>query len=376
MAQMKHAKKKVKLKKGYGFRRFIIIWIILLLIIGAVVLTTVNKTLKEMQANTVEGIIADSLSKMSDAEINKYFEFNKEYDGGNSVANVRKFFSDKVYTVKQNKDTGVYNIYNGDRLVLGVELEKVRTVNKYLIFNYNILKLKNIIPTESKELYHCEISAGSEYQITVNGKQAQPVSKDSPEGFLDASNYVEIPSGDLYILDHLSKKPEITITKNGQKVDFEYSEKIRFDVDYQKFDTLEAAGCDFDVMEFAHTWSLFMSADYGNKDTYWGFYDKIAPYLIKDSEQYQKGLQWATQVDAQFTWGHTFKDPPFTEESVTNVTKYSDNAYSADVHFVKHMVLKANGDVIDDPMNSTIFIVKYNGEWKVVNVGAIAEEKK
>ena len=371
--QMKHAKKKVRFKKGYGFRRFLIVWIILLLIIGAVALVTVNKMLKEMQANTVEGVIADTLSNMSDADINKYFEFNKDYDSGNSVENVRKFFSDGAYTVKQNRDTGIYNIYNGDRQVLGVEIETVRKVNKYLIFNYNILKVKNIIPSESRELYHCEISAGSEYQISVNGKQIQPVSKDSPEGFLDASDYVEIPSGDRYILDHMSAQPEITITKNGQKVDFKYAEEIRFDVEYQKFDTLEAAGCDFDAMEFAKTWSYFMSADLGTPNNGYGFWT-LAPYFIKDSEQYNKAWQWATAVDITFTWPHTFKNPPFTDERLTNVIKYSDDAYSVDVHFVKHMVLNANGNNLDDTMDNTIYIVKYNNEWKVVNIGAASEK--
>ena len=375
MAQMKHAKKKIKLKKGYGFRRFMFVWILLLIIISAIAIVTVNKTLREMQSSSAEQVIADSLSRMSDDQIKQYFEFNSEYEGSDAVKNVKEFFSSKAYTIKQDRSTGIYNIYNGGRVVLGVELEKVRTVNKYLIFNYNVMKLKSVIPTESKELFHYEISAASDHQITVNGKAATPTKKDVPKGFLDAADYVSAPSGDRYILDHLSKQPELVITKNGQKVDFTLSEEIILDTEFKKFDTLEAAGCDFDAMEFAHTWSLFMSADYGNKDTYWGFYDKIAPYLIEGSEQYKKALQWGSAIDAQFTWGHTFKNPPFTEESLTNVTKYSDDIYSVDVHFVKHMVLSANGDEIDDPMDSTIYIIRYNGEWKVVNVGGIDEIK-
>jgi len=364
MAEMKHARKKVKLKKGYAFRRFLIVWVLLLIIVGVVAVVSVNKMLKEMQANAPEQYISDVLNNLTDAQIKEAFEFNTELEGSDSLANVRKFFADGKYTVKQNRETGVYNIYNGDRMVIGLDLEKVRTVKKFLIFNYSVLNLKNIVPSESKELYHCEIAAGSDYKVTVNGKAVEPTTEKIIDGFESAASYVDLPSEDVYILDHLTKEPAIEITKDGKKVDFEYSEKIAFETEYPKFNSLSEAGCSLDLIRYAEDWSRFLTADL--EGTYGGFYN-ITKYFINDSDMYQRAYNWLNSIDYTFTSIHELKDPPFTGQSVKNVVKYSDNAYSADVHVTKHMHLN-NGNDQDDTINSTVYIVKYNGEWKVVNM--------
>ena len=89
---------------------------------------------------------------------------------------------------------------------------------------------------------------------------------------------------------------------------------------------------------------------------------------------YDRAYQWVNSNDIGFVSIHDLLNPPFTEENVSNVVKYSDIAYSEDVHFVKHMHLD-DGQYIDDTMNSTIFLVNLNGDWNVVNIRSIADKK-
>ena len=364
-------KTKVKTKKkSRGFRRFLLIWIVLLAAFGVYAMIYVNGTLKEMQANSTEQFINTALRKMSDAQIKECFDFNSA-EGGDPVKNVRSFFEGGSYTVKQNRKTGVYSIYNGESAVLGVQIKKVKAVNKLGLFNYSILELEGFVPTEEKELYHYEITAPDSCVVSLDGKVVEPTSTESLKNFADAAKYISIPSENYYLLDHFTHDPKISITKDGKAVEFEKSANIEIDSAVEKFETLEEAGCDFKILEFAEKWSRLMTKDLsGNR---YGFYN-IAAYLIKDSTQYNKAWKWVTSIDITFTSTHTLRNPAFTEQKATNVVKYSPDAVSVDVHLVKHMKIKGSTGNYDDVMDSTVYLIKYNDEWKVVNMRSIADD--
>ena len=362
--------KKEKRKKSKGFRVFLLAWIAIIVVFGAYALIYVNGVLREMQANAPSQFVADRLTALKDDQISELFEFNTAIDEGKQAANVRQFFKDGKYTVKQVMGTEDYNVYNGDRKILTVSLKKLKSVSKLAIFNYNLYELGSINPSEEKELYHYEVTAPSDCVVTVGGKEVQPSSTDSLEHFSDAKKYVDLPSENKYILDHLTKPADIKITKDGKDVAFEPSEKIVIGNGYQEFDTLEAAGCDLDLIGFAENCSKYMTKDLTG--TRYGF-NTIAKSLIDKSEMYQKAWAWATGIDITFVSVHTLAKPAFSEQTVSNIIKYSDDAISADVHLVKHMLIRGT-QKHDDVMNSTFYLIKHEGEWKVVNIrGKVTE---
>jgi len=367
----KQKAKMAKGKKSKGFRVFLLVWVLILVAFGAYSLHYVKGLLNEMQSSTPTQIISDTLEGLNEKQIGQLFEFNTELEGSSSAANVMKFFKDKAYTVKQVSGTDDYNVYNGERRILTVNLKKVRTVSKLAIFNYTIYELSGITATEDKEFYHCEITAPKGTEVSLNGKVVEPDSSQEIANFADASAYIELPGEDKYVLDHLSDVSTLKISSGGKNVDYEYSENIVIDYGYEKFDTLEAAGCDFDVMKFAENWSKFMTDDLtGSRH---GFYT-IAADVIEKSEMYQKAWAWATQVDITFVSGHTLKNPAFTDETATNIVKYSDDAISVDIHLVKHMHITRTGDDHDDVMDSTLYLIRYKDAWKVINMRGKAAE--
>ena len=359
-----------KPKKSPAFRIFLLIWILILVGAGFYATNYVKKTLIEMQSNTPSQMVEDTLAGLKDDQIKELFTFTTKIDEGDQVKNIRDFLASKDYEVKQISGKDSYGIFKGEKKLLTINLNKIKSVSKIGIFNYNLYEMTGIDPCEDKELYHYEITAPSSCTVAVGDQVLQPDSEDFVDNFGDAANYVTLPSVRKYVLDHLTKEPDIKITQNGAPVAFEKSADIKISgAGNEKFDSLAAAGCDFDLMGFAETWSRFLTQDL--KGSRYGFYT-VASYLIQDSEQYQKAWNWATQVDITFTSPHTLRNPAFTDQTISNITKYGEGFISADVHLVKHMHITRTNVDHDDVMDSTIYLINYNGEWKVVNMRGVA----
>jgi len=357
-------------KKSHFFRYFMLIWILVLVGAGFYATNYVKKTLVDMQANTPSQMVEDILANLKDDQIKELFTFTTKVDEGDQVKNIRDYLAAKTYEVKQISGKDSYGIFKGDQRLLTINLKKIESVSKIGIINYNIYELAGIDPSESKELYHYEITAPSSCTVAVGDQVLQPDQETFVENFGDASKYVALPSVRKYVLDHLTKDPDIKITQDGKPVEFEKAATIEIKgAGYEKFDTLAAAGCNFDVLKFAETWSRLMTKDLSGAN--YGF-NTAAAYLIKGSAQYNKAWAWVTSVDITFTSPHTLRNPAFTNEKISNITKYGEGFVSADVHLVKHMHITSTNKNHDDVMDSTIYLIKYNGEWKVVNIRGVA----
>lgn len=368
MAGEKHTKKKVKVT--HFFRFFMFLWIIALVIFGFYANNYVKATLVEMQENTPSEIVTKALDKITDDQIRSLFNFTDKVDEGDQVANIRKIFTERQYVIKKESGSDSYGIFKGDQQLATVVLNKLRSVSKIGVINYGIYELVGIEPCGEKELYHLEVHAPSYCQIYMSGQLMTPDSSESPTIFGDAYNYVEIPSDDTYIFRYLTKEPELKVMRGEEEVPYDIDEEgvVTIASSVEHFDSLEAAGCDFDILGFAEVWSKFMTDDL--KGTRHGF-NTVAAYLIEGSTQYSDAWGWATKVDITFVSGHTLGNPPFPEESISNIIKYGDDLISADVHLVKHMRITRTGANHYDTMDSTICLVRYGGEWKVINIRGI-----
>ena len=363
---MKHARVKTSepKKKSKAFRIFLLAWVVVLLGLGVYAVFYVNGTLKEMQSNHVPQIVTDRITAMGDDEIDKLFSYNRDLESGDFSGRVREFFKSGAFTLKKVPNSDIYNIYNEeDQLILSAEISKVQAVNKLGIFNYGIMDFKGFIPAEDKSLLTVEITVPNEYSVHVGGKHIQPDKISYAEGFKDAGNYVELPGESVYVLNNLTAWPDLRITDGGKDVSFDMSSKIKLGLGYEECASLEAAGCDFDAIGFIQKWMKFMQNDLAGGKR--GF-NTLEPNFIKDSEQYNFAYAWATNVDITFVSDHVIMNPAFSDEGVSNVIKYSDDAVSFDGHIKYH--IKVKGKEKPQTFNSTIYLVKYEDAWRVVNI--------
>ena len=230
-------------------------------------------------------------------------------------------------------------------------------------------------------LTNMTITADSRYIIEVSGnavpKEAITIFANKEYEYL--ADYVEnLPQVSLYDIAILENDAKIVVTDmNGENVPLEQGKNV-YDFTLQKnyLDGIpEAVSSEIDVLEIAQLWSLFMSNDVHFK--------KVEKYLIADSYQYEVAKKYATGEDITFTSQHTLANPAFTDSSVENFVWISDNCFSVDISFVKHMILRV-GSRVDDRMNDRFYFVKYddtdddkdNPTWKIVSMKEIVNNEK
>lgn len=204
------------------------------------------------------------------------------------------------------------------------------------------------------------VKATDRHKVTVDGKAVPDgfVTYTDNEEYSSFAEYVKnLPRLAEYSIAVLSDDPDILVTlPDGVSLPVEKGTKL--------YDLTEPAGApsipadiasQVDPLAIAKKWSLFVSKDLPGQN--YGLYD-IAQYLIPNSYQYKIATNYAFGIDITFTSIHTLKDPPFTDEAVSNFVQITDDCFSVDVTFSKHMVL-SNGDLVDT-MNERLYFVKYD----------------
>ena len=84
--------------------------------------------------------------------------------------------------------------------------------------------------------------------------------------------------------------------------------------------------------------------------------------------------KYATGIDITFTSSHVLLNPTFTENSVTNFTWLTEDCFSVDISFVKHMKLTRTGELVDDPMNDRFYFVRHEGGWKLASLKEVLND--
>lgn len=225
-------------------------------------------------------------------------------------------------------------------------------------------------------LTHKAITCESGCTVSVAGEKVPEGARFSEENteYAALKDYVsDLPQITYYNVAVLKEDVLVAVTdETGKKVELTGDEtRYSFTAQDKYLDEVpKEVSAEVDVLDLAQKWSLFMSADLS--------FDNMAKHLIKDSYQYEVAVKYATGVDIKFISGHGLANPPFTEESVTNFVWISDNCFSVDISFVKHMILNV-GTRVNDPMNDRFYFVKYddtddgvdNPTWKIASMKEI-----
>lgn len=299
-----------------------------------------------------------------------------------------------AYTVKDNRV--IPEIYNYSLTLpaaltvsLNGEVHRGERVNDKLVRHTIVLLAKpevkisdhygNVVDYEGGDrlpLTYAEIAATDRHTVTVEGN-AVPEGDVSVEDNPDYSALTEFVTGlpgiSIYDIAILKENAEIAVRDSrGNLASLEPGETY---YDFTSLIGLEAVpesiSAEVDVLKIAQQWSLLMSRDLN--------FSIFKPYLIKGSYQYEVASKYVTGIDITFTSKHTLMDPPFTEEKVTNFIWITDDCFSVDISFVKHMHLTTRGMVVDDAMNDRFYFVKYddtddrvdNPAWKLVSMKEI-----
>lgn len=217
------------------------------------------------------------------------------------------------------------------------------------------------------------IQAREDYSVQIYGEDipTHVISVfDQPEYIHLAEYLPRLPQLNVYRIAVLDENASIIVKDMNDELITLASGQYEFDFSNDKnpLDEIpQAVSDEIDVLHVVQNWSLLMSNDLN--------FSQIEEYLLKDSYQYQVAESYAEGVDIQFTSNHTLLNPAFTENNVSNFIWITDECFSVDISFVKHMQLDY-GAIIDDSMNERFYFIKAddsddgidNPTWKLVSM--------
>lgn len=218
------------------------------------------------------------------------------------------------------------------------------------------------------------VRADSRYTVAAAGRTLVPDSTGPVPEYETFSGFVtDLPQIATYNIAVLQKDAPVSVLNTqGEALELEPGLP---EYEFMDWNT-GAAGVpqeiadEIDVLEVAQTWSLFMTTDRS--------FSQLSPYLLRGSYQYEMAYKYAHSIDITFTSIHTLLNPAFTDEAVGNFVRITDNCFSVDIQFVKHMHLDS-GMYVDDAMHDRFYFVYYddtdNGRddpaWKLAGIKEI-----
>lgn len=221
---------------------------------------------------------------------------------------------------------------------------------------------------DSLDLTYISVSAPDNYTITADGVSVPAEAGEEIENTsLDNIRKYDpsVPRYYNYCIAVLKKDADIEIKDM-------LGERVEFDSEASSLELIGTGGLDgvpteiaaeVDVLAVAKRWSLFMTKDL--EGTSYGF-STMSNDLIEGSPLYDSAEKWVNSIDITFTSNHTLGNPPFSQETLTNFTRLSENSFYADVTLVKDMYV--SGGLVPDVMNNRLYFVRYGGSWKLADM--------
>lgn len=354
-------------RKKTLFKTSLLIYTIVGLILSIVFLVYIYLTLKSYEASQTDNYLKNYITSLDDKTLKKFLSDNNQSE--DLLVDYKKEINDKDIKIKKIDDEN-FEVTLNKRVLFDIKVKNLGTETKLGLFSYEKIEVEEIIPNLKRGMKYYDVIIPSNYVLYVDDKKVSDTKLKEKYENLD---YMYVSDAMPYIA-----KYEINNLVNEAKIKVlnEYGEEVKLnekqfeytlDKNYLSFDSYDEAkkylSSEIDIWEFAHNWSLYLTKDL--KGVSYGF-NTLRPYFIEGTQMYQRAYNWAHSIDITFTSKHTLKNPTFTNEVLNNFKVYSKDAFSCEISLEKNMVVSGKDQV--DKMHDTLYFVKYNGEWKVVNI--------
>lgn len=376
--------KKRRKKKMSLYKKSLTVFALILLIISEAALIYVSTSLKEYENGNIDNymssLIKDMKKSANNKNIQKYLSYNNIesiYEKTSSFEEgYKQLFNDSKITYKES-DKNTYDIYADENIIASVTLNS-KPMHRLGLLSYNKYDISKIETYSKNGIYSAEVYVNSNYDLYINDVKVSEddlVSKEEIKEYSEAYDKISLPYQNHYKITNLTKKPKITVKDKENSVNVTNENSIYYALDYFNTNDSEKAfekltNKDFDPLEFAKKWSLFLTADLGGER--YGLY-KLTPNLIERTSIYKRAYNWATQVDITFTSLHTLDNETFTNIKVDNYVVYNELAFSVDIYLEKNMTL-INGEKRVDVINDTFYFAYYDGAYRLISMKAKGEK--
>ncbi len=375
-------------RRKHSFKRKLLIFALILLILGELALIYVNKSLLAYEKgnvnNYLDGLVTDIKKAAIKGDIDKYIKLSSNvktssYEKSSSLKEGYKtLFKEANKITYQKVENDVYDIFVDDLKFATVTLDGSKTEHRLGLLNFTAWEVKDIKGYNEEGIYNLDFYITSDLNLKVNDIE---VKKDdlkesvAIEGYEEVADIVTMAKLNHYKITNLTKKPSIKVTDaKGKEVKYEVKDGKYYANNYYHTDDEEDAmrhlDHAFDSLAFAERWSKFLTKDLtGN----WYGLNQLTPNLIEGTSMYKRAYSWAHSVDITFTSAHNLATPAFTNEKVSNFTIYDKNSFSVEVYLEKNMVLTRSGSKRVDKMHDMLYFVYYDGAYRLSKLQSIVE---
>lgn len=384
-----------KRKKLSLFKKSLIIYTSILIILSSLVLLYVRKSLVLYENNQLNVFINNYVEKLTsyakDNTLTKHLNIKniETSDLEKDKISINKGYylllkNSKITYAKKyikNSKDDTYIIYANLQPVFEVDIKEVKEVKKIGLLNFSILKIENTKINTKDGLYYCDITVPSNFIVLVNGHKLtnKYIIKTENNNEISEEKYNVIPTIVTYRANKLLREPTIKIlNNNNEEISYKKTNNTITSNDFYKITNESEASKKIDsypdVLSFAKDWSLFLTNDLGG--TTRGF-ESLKTSFVKNSNMWKKAYTWATGIDITFVSKHSFKSPAFTNEKVSDYIIYNDKSFSCIVYLEKNMIVAGKTKV--DIMSDRLYFIYYddttdginNPSWKLINMKTI-----
>lgn len=272
---------------------------------------------------------------------------------------------------------------NGDELTGSVSAEETDK----LVYNISALSSPELLVSDAVgnvlectegqkiDITEYKITVPDNFTLKIGGKEIprEMTAKTENPSYVNVAEYCKnMPGLLIYDCAVLGKEPLIEISDAaGKAVEYEMDGNTVTVTEQPSYSDVppEELLSQIDPMSAAKDWSLFLTKDLEGAN--YGF-GTLTKYLAEGSYLYDVAWKYATGMDITFTSNHNY--PSFADEKLSNYIRYTEDCFSCDVFFNKHMDLSSGLHVIDT-MNSRFYFVN-NGtaetpNWIIVDIKEI-----
>lgn len=372
-----------KRMKKKGFDAFWVFYLILLLAIAAamfVIRGKVRDILVDYEQMVPENYIMNMITsaQAGDGALGDYMEaevFSQPY--GNGEARRQRFYetvksSEIAFAAEQGTQASanpVYRVTADGKPFLRLILEEgehhtmlgILTICDWTVDSCLMLAQDSAdwpaAAADNTLAYSFKVPEG--FSVQMDGAEVA-VPADAQESALMQFQYVEpytdVPVARSFSVSGLRFEPVITALNNaGQQIGWALEGGV-INVPDDYVATAEAETLTLSVADplgMAELWSKYMTNDVG------GAYHgrnivREGCKLLPGSNLYELATNWASSVDITFVSRHTITG--WTNGTVTNYVKYSDDLLSCDVYLEKNMHLTTGADRTDVFNNRMFFV--------------------
>lgn len=366
-------------KKSYGFVIFYLVLIGMILEGSYFFLQYVWHSIALFESAQPDYVVSQFVEDVKFGKGLEYFSFpeipESEFENSNLVMNEYLNLlqtSDLDYRyVKEDYISGerIYNLYANEAPVGKVVLALTSQETRLVIMNLNFYELDRVEPILNMSSYEYDICVTDKDRVYVNDWELSPkyiVGK--PKEISDYQylyEYADMPKLVTYHVDHLYEIPTIRVENQAGKslATTEKNNTISLVENVSTEEVPQDVLEEIDCMEAAKTWSLFTTRDLqGNAHGL----ATVQQYFIPDSYYSQKLYEYAHGIDINFVSAHN--TPVFTEESISEYTRFSPDCFSCRIQFHKSMRI-ASGRLQEEDMNNIFYFVKIaDGTWRIADI--------